>query len=179
MRPILLATDFGISGPYVDQLKSAIYNIAPKSKVIDFTHDLPKFNPKPSAYLLASYFEYLPAKTILVGVVDPGVGSSREAIIVEGDGFSFIGSNNSLFSIITRKLSNNSISKIMLTSIPISETFHGRDIFAPTAARIALSDQISTEILNNEALIGIGWPKELCEIIYIDKYGNAVTGIDG
>ena len=106
MRPIVLATDYGESGSYVGQLKSAIYKIAPHAQVIDLIHDLPVFNPKASAYLLASYLDYIPENSIVVGVVDPGVGSNREPIILEGNGYTFIGPNNGLFSIVAKKLSN-------------------------------------------------------------------------
>ena len=73
MRPIVLATDYGVSGPYVGQLKAAIYKIVSNAQIIDLIHDLPAFNSKASAYLLASYLEYIPENSIVVGVVDPGV----------------------------------------------------------------------------------------------------------
>ena len=177
MRPIVLATDYGVAGPYVGQLKSAIYNIAPNAFIIDLIHDLPAFNPKASAYLLASYLNHIPENSIIVGVVDPGVGSNREPIVLEGNGFTFVGPNNGLFSIVARNISDLKISKIMITDEPVSKTFHGRDIFAPVAARIALNLENNFESFRFKYFVGTDWPDNLFEIIYIDHYGNAVTGI--
>ena len=177
MRPIVLATDYGISGSYVGQLKSVIYKQTPNAQIIDLIHDLPAFNPKASAYLLASHLEYIPENSVVVGVVDPGVGSAREPIVLEGDGFAFVGPNNGLFSIIARKLSNVKLDEIHLIKEPISKTFHGRDIFAPTAAQIVINSMPVLESLSIENLVGIEYPNVLFEIIYIDHYGNAITGI--
>lgn len=178
MRPLVLATDYGIAGSYVGQLKSAIYKIAPNAHIIDLIHDLPAFNPKASAYLLASYLEHIPEDSIVVGVVDPGVGSSREPIILEGDGYTFVGPNNGLFSIAAKKLSSFKLFEIVLTGKPISKTFHGRDIFAPIAAQTAVESNPDLESMQIEKLIGFDWSNELFEVIYIDHYGNAVTGIN-
>ena len=177
MRPIVLATDYGESGSYVGQLKAAIYKIAPHSQVIDLIHDLPVFNPKASAYLLASYLDYIPENSIVVGVVDPGVGSNREPIILEGNGYTFIGPNNGLFSIVAKKLSNNKLSEIRLSKESSSKTFHGRDIFAPVAAQIAVQLKTNLESMLIEKLIGFEWPEELSEVIYIDHFGNVTCGI--
>ncbi len=178
MRPIVLATDYGLSGSYVGQLKAAIYKIAPKALIIDLIHDLPAFNPKASAYLLASYLEHIPENSIVVGVVDPGVGSTREAIILEGDGLIFVGPNNGLFSIAARNLSEVKLSEIILSKEPASKTFHGRDIFAPIAAQIVAESNVNTKSFSMQKLVGSEWPDNLLEVIYIDHYGNAVTGIN-
>jgi S-adenosylmethionine hydrolase len=177
MRPIVLATDYSESGSYVGQLKSAIYKVAPHAQVIDLIHDLPVFNPKASAYLLASYLDYIPENSIVVGVVDPGVGSNREPIILEGNGYTFIGPNNGLFSIVAKKLSNYKLSEIRLSKEPSSKTFHGRDIFAPVAAQIAVQLKTNLESMLIEKLIGFEWPEELSEVIYIDHFGNVTCGI--
>ena len=177
MRPIVLATDYGVAGSYVGQIKSAIYKIAPSAKIIDLIHELPAFNPKASAYLLASLIEFIPENSVIVGVVDPGVGSSREPLIIESDGYSFIGPNNGLFSIATRNLSSISLSKITVSEKSISKTFHGRDIFAPAAANIIAKISNALEPQQHKNLVGAEWQDYLSEIIYIDHFGNAVTGI--
>ena len=177
MRPIVLATDYGVSGSYVGQLKSAIYKIAPNALIIDLIHDLPAFNTKASAYLLASYLKYIPENSIVIGVVDPGVGSNRKSIVLEGDGFTFIGPNNGLFAITSRKLSSFKISEIVLDEKPISNTFHGRDIFAPVAAQISLELATNLKPISIDKFIGTDWHDQLSEVIYFDHYGNAITGI--
>ena len=177
MRPIVLATDYGIASSYVGQLKCAIYKITPNVQVIDLIHDFPTCNSKASAYLLASYLEHIPENSIVIGVVDPGVGSNRELIFIEGDGYTFVGPNNGLFSIAVRKLSSFKISEIVLTIEPASKTFHGRDIFAPVAAQIFLQSIPKLEIISKEKFVGVDWPIDLYEIIYIDHFGNVISGI--
>lgn len=177
MRPIVLATDYGLSGAYVGQLKSVIYSIAPHAKVIDLIHELPAFNPRASAYLLASFLQDLPERSIIVGVVDPGVGSARVPVVLEGDGYTFTGPDNGLFSIVSRKLSEPGLFEILLSKEPASKTFHGRDIFAPVAAQIASGSEPELKPVSVKTLTGAEWPDSLYEIIHIDHFGNGLTGI--
>ncbi|MYB89495.1 MAG: SAM-dependent chlorinase/fluorinase [Proteobacteria bacterium] len=177
MRPIVLATDYGTSGAYVGQLKSAIYTVAPGATIIDLTHELPEFNPRASAYLLASFLEYVPPESVIVGVVDPGVGSARLPVVLEGDGYAFTGPDNGLFSIVSRKLSKARWSEILLSSEPASNTFHGHDIFAPVAAKIASGLTPRLAPVPAEDRTGIQWPDDLHEIVLVDHFGNGVTGI--
>ncbi len=177
MKPIVLATDYGVTGPYVGQLKSAIYKITPGALIIDMNHDLPVFNPKASAYLLASYSSHIPTNSIVVGVVDPGVGSNRAPIILECGGCTFIGPDNGLFAIVAKKLLRCNASKILLAEEPACRTFHGRDVFAPIAAQMASGSEIQLEPFSCEEMTGAEWPLDLPEIIYNDHFGNAVSGI--
>lgn len=177
MRPIVLATDYGTSGAYVGQLKSAIYTVAPAAKVIDLTHELPEFNPRASAYLLAGFLEYVPPESVIVGVVDPGVGSARLPVVLEGDGYTFAGPDNGLFSIVSRKLSEARWFEILLSGEPASNTFHGRDIFAPVAAQIASGSTPRLAPVPAGERTGIQWPDDLREIVLVDHFGNGVTGI--
>ncbi len=177
MRPIVLATDYGTSGAYVGQLKSAIYTHAPEARVIDLIHDLPAFNPQASAYLLASFLEYVPRESVIVGVVDPGVGSDRRPIVLEGDGYTFTGPDNGLFSMVSRKLSEARWFEIVLSAEPASNTFHGRDIFAPTAAQIVSGVTPRLEPVPADTVVGTDFPDDLHEIVYIDHFGNGLTGI--
>ena len=159
------------------QLKSAVYNIAPHARIIDLIHDLPVFRPKSCAYLLASFLEHIPDHSIVVGVVDPGVGSGRTAIVVESGGYTFIGPNNGLFAIITKKFTDTRVSAIEVTKEPVAKTFHGRDVFAPVAAQIAAALPVKCTPVAYKELIGADWPSTSNEIIYVDHFGNAVTGI--
>lgn len=177
MRPIVLATDYGISGAYVGQLKSAIYTLAPEARVIDLIHDLPAFNPRASACLLASLLEYIPRASVIVGVVDPGVGSEQRPIVLEGDGYTFTGPDNGLFSIVSRKLSEARWFEIVLSARPASNTFHGRDVFAPVAAQIISGATPGLEPVPADTLAGVDFPDDLHEIVYTDHFGNALTGI--
>ncbi len=177
MRPIVLATDYGSSGGYVGQLKSVIYRRASHARVIDLDHCLPGMNPKASAYLLAGYLEYLPQRSVVVAVVDPGVGSSRAPVLMEGDGHTFIGPDNGLLSIMYRKLAKAELFEILLQGEPASRTFHGRDVFAPVAANIVSGSRPDLKPVSAREMQGAGWPDSLYEVIHTDRFGNAITGI--
>lgn len=177
-RPIVLATDYGVAGPYVGQLKSAIYTITPEAPVIDLIHELPAYNARASAYLLASYLKHVPRDSIVVAVVDPGVGTARAPIILESAYCTLIGPDNGLFAITAKKLLQCSVSKILLSEPPASNTFHGRDIFALAAAKMAAgSAKVASVPILKEELAGMDWPLDLSEVIYLDHFGNAVSGI--
>ena len=177
-RPIVLATDYGVAGSYVGQLKSAIYTIVPEAPVIDLIHDLPACNSRASAYLLVSYLKYVPRDAIVVAVVDPGVGTACAPIVLESAYCTLVGPDNGLFAITAKKLLQCSASKILLSEPPASNTFHGRDVFALTAARMAAgSAKIASVPILKEELVGMDWPLDLSEIIYFDHFGNAVSGI--
>jgi len=100
---IVLFTDFGLEGPYTGQVKAVLYQIAPAVPVIDLFADLPAGRPKPAAYLLAAYGVWFPPGTVVLAVVDPGVGSSREAVIVEAAGRWYVGPDNGLFELVVRR----------------------------------------------------------------------------
>jgi S-adenosylmethionine hydrolase len=98
MEPAMIAlfTDFGLSGPYTGQVKAVLHQIAPAVPVVDLFADLPAGKPKPAAYLLAAYGPWFPPGTVLVAVVDPGVGGSRAAVVVEADGRLYVGPDNAV-----------------------------------------------------------------------------------
>jgi len=97
---IVLFTDFGLQGPYTGQMKAVLYQMAPGVRLIDLFADAPVGNSKPSAYLLAAYAEWFPAGTVFLSVVDPGVGGTRPAIILEADGRWYVGAGNGLFELV-------------------------------------------------------------------------------
>src|SRR5499427_3579133 len=100
---IVLFTDFGLEGPYTGQMKAVLHRMAPGIPVIDLFADAPVGNPKASAYLLAVYAEWFPVGTVFLCVVDPGVGGTRPAVIVEADGRWYVGSGNGLFELVERR----------------------------------------------------------------------------
>ena len=174
---IALFTDFGLSGPYIGQVKAVLHQLAPALPIIDLFADLPAGKPKPAAYLLAAYGPWFPPGTVLVAVVDPGVGSPRGAFVVEADGRLYVGPDNGLFEIVLRRAAAANISEILWRPEQLSPSFHGRDLFAPVAARLARGS------LPLGALGGAGigrypdWPDDLPEIVYVDGFGNAMTGL--
>ncbi len=174
---IILYTDFTLLGPYVGQLKAAIYKYYPDAKIIDLMHDAPGFDVKHSACLLNSLIKYFPAGSLFCCVVDPGVGSSRQAIVLKVNGLYFIGPDNGLFEYILRAEKDVQVYKITWQPRQSSHTFHGRDIFAPVAAKIAQNDFSATENISINDIKRLDWPDDLYEVIYIDAYGNLMTGI--
>ncbi len=173
---IVLFTDFGPFGPYVGEMVAAIRKIAPAIPVIDLLNDAPTTDPKHSAYLLAALTGAFPQGTVFLGVVDPGVGSCRRAIALEADGNWFVGPDNGLFEPVAKMAKERRWFQIGWRPERLSSSFHGRDLFAPVAAKIALG-QHRPLLTPWEGPDLEGLPLELAEVIYIDWYGNCWTGL--
>ena len=135
---IALFTDFGLHGPYTGQMKAVLHQMAPGIPIIDLFADAPVGNPKASAYLLAAYAAWLPVRTVFLCVVDPGVGGTRPAIFIEADGRWYIGPGNGLFELIQRRARETHSWDIDWKPKHLSASFHGRDLFAPVAAMLAI-----------------------------------------
>jgi S-adenosyl-L-methionine hydrolase (adenosine-forming) len=173
---ILLFTDFGYRGPYVGQMHAVLAAAAPSVPVIDLMHDAPTFQPRPAAYLLAGLAPFWSEGTTVVAVVDPGVGSDRRALAVQARGRWLVGPDNGLLCLAARRLGDVEWHEITWRPERLSATFHGRDLFAPTGARLALGDGSGLSPLSGKPN-GSGWPTELAEVIYADAFGNLMTGL--
>lgn len=174
---IVLFTDFGLAGPYIGQVKAVLHQLAPGIPTIDLFSDLPAGKPKPAAYLLAAYGPWFSPGSVLLAVVDPGVGGSRAGVVVAADGRFYVGPDNGLFEIILRRADAAAVSEILWRPDRLSASFHGRDLFAPVAARLAC-DALPSGALRNAGTVRYpDWPDDLPEIVYIDGYGNAMTGL--
>ena len=183
---MVLFTDFGLLGPYTGQVKAVLQSAAPSVPVIDLFADAPMRNPRSAAYLLAAYALWFPAGTVLLSVVDPGVGGDRAPVIVEADGRWYVGPENGLFEIVMRRaeaagMAVRSWEIERQPDAPLSASFHGRDLFAPAAARVALGATPPAAAVQEPRPPGAGrrtdWPDDLPEIVYVDHYGNAMTGL--
>ncbi len=172
---IVLFTDFGLSGPYTGQMKAVMRRDAPLVEVIDLFADAPAGDPYRAAYLLAAYAMWFPVGTIFLCVVDPGVGSERAPVVVEADGRWFVGPENGLFELVMRRAAIASTYEILWRPEALSMSFHGRDVFAPVAAMLAQGQ--TPDHRERAALRHPNWPDDLDEIVYIDHYGNAITGM--
>ena len=176
---IALFTDFGLAGPYTGQVNAVLYRDAPGVPVVSLFADAPAGQPKPAAYLLAAYAAWFPPGTVLLCVVDPGVGGPRRALIVEADGRLYVGPDNGLFEPVLRRAPEPRCFEIAWRPAILSASFHGRDLFAPVAARLARGEPPAALGRPVEALRYPDWPDDLPEIVYIDHYGNALTGLRG
>ncbi|NES94314.1 MAG: SAM-dependent chlorinase/fluorinase [Desertifilum sp. SIO1I2] len=187
-----LLSDFGTTDPYVGVMKGAIARINPSVTVIDLTHDLPPQNLQAARFCLLSSYAYFPQGTVHVAVVDPGVGSSRRAIALQLPGAFLIGPDNGLFSGILAQ--EPILAAVELTNPrywrtpDVSQTFHGRDIFAPAGAHLAsgvpmaeLGRAIAPETLVQLPLADYRQEPDRIQgtLQYIDRFGNLITNIPG
>ncbi len=188
-RPlIVLLTDFGLRDHYVGTLKGVILSICPEARIIDLSHGIEPQNVAQAALLLETSYAVFPKGSIFVCVVDPGVGTKRKALCVKTSNYYFIGPDNGILSLALnheKRLAIRSIEnrRFFLKSIP-SSTFHGRDIFSPTAAHLArknIFNQLGPKV---STIHSIALPKVKKrgnrlegEILYFDHFGNAITNI--
>jgi S-adenosylmethionine hydrolase len=173
----VLFTDFGADDIYVGQVKAALLRHAPGAIIIDLLHGATTFDPKAGAHLLAALQSYFPKGAVFLAVVDPGVGGSREAIAVEADDKWYVGPDNGLLSVVAARAGSMRSWRIAWRPETLSASFHGRDLFAPVSAWIAGGD-IPPDTLQPTMGPGVQFgAADLSEIIHIDHYGNALTGL--
>lgn len=176
---VVLFTDFGATGPYTGQMMSVLRRRLPSdTAVVDLLADAPSCNPKAAAYLFAACVSAFPRGSIFVGVVDPGVGGARRPIAVKADGRWFVGPDNGLFELVIRRAAVQPLCwHITWTPERMSSSFHGRDLFTPVAALLARGQMPPGDAFPVSERCATGWPDELAQVIYVDPFGNAVTGI--
>lgn len=188
---VALYTDFGIHDPYVGQIKGAVKTVNPTAELLDLSHDSSVFDISSASYLLAKATRTLPAGTVIVAVVDPGVGSDRAGLAVRtGEGRFYVAPDNGILTevlaregLVEARLLEN---KDLFRPGEVSSTFHGRDIFAPVAAHLAGGTSLqeigpkAEKILRlprNTATVMPNLAKG--QVIFIDHYGNLLTNIPG
>ena len=173
---IVLFTDFGLTGPYVGQLHALLAREAPGVPVIDLFHDVPATAVRAAAYLLPAYTQGFAPQTVFVCVIDPGVGGARRALVVEADHRWYVGPDNGLFQPLAARAGRVVVHEILWRPWQLSASFHGRDLFAPVAARLARGQWPESRPAELDAGAG-EWPVDLGEVVYVDHYGNILTGL--
>ena len=179
-RILALFTDFGMSGPYVGQIKAVLSQRAPETRIIDIMHDAPRYDPVSSGYLLAALANEFPVDTVFFCVVDPGVGGERQPIAFNLGTQWFVGPENGLFNVLAAQATTGNDTswwRIEWQPLRQSSSFHGRDLFAPIAAMLANGDDVPLVPIATAELNIESWPADVCKIIYIDHFGNAITGL--
>ena len=184
---ITLLTDFGVSSPYVAAMKGVILSINPKVTIVDISHNIAPQNIDEAAFVLAQTASHFPTDTIHVVVIDPGVGSDRKILAVTTGKGTFLAPDNSVLKYIFKTSPDATIIKVTNSDYFLPETsntFHGRDIFAPVAAHLSLGvlieklgkpaenyqkGSVLEPIIEDDKITG--------HIIYFDAFGNAVTNI--
>lgn len=184
---ITLLTDFGTRDAYVSAIKGVILQLCPEAKIVDISHDVPTYDVKYGAFLLFQASSYFPEGTIHMAVVDPGVGTTRRRIIVQGRRSFYVGPDNGVLSLaaeregIVRTVEVRE-KKFMLPQV--SNTFEGRDVFAPISAYLAKGVNIAEfgpeingfiKLPLKDAKVVDG--KIIGEVLHIDGFGNIVTNI--
>jgi S-adenosylmethionine hydrolase len=185
---ITLLTDFGTRDYFVGAMKGAILSVNSDAQIIDVTHEIPPQDVRAGAFTLLNYYATFPPKTIHVCVVDPGVGSRRRAILAETGDYFFVAPDNGLLSFVFAKEKDFRVFELTNENFfrhPVSQTFHGRDVFAPVAAH--LSKGVSPSEFGREIKDFLRFemppPQRVsdtqteAEIIHIDRFGNLITNL--
>lgn len=172
---ILLFTDFGGSGPYMGEMRTVLLRQAPGVPVVDLMIDAAAFRPDLAAYHLAALWPTAEPGDVMVAIVDPGVGGPRSPLAVEVDGRWLVGPDNGLLELVLRRAGAVRGHAIAWRPPRLSASFHGRDLFAPIAARLARGDRAG--LVAQSPTRHRHWPDDLPAIIHIDGYGNLVTGL--
>ncbi len=190
MRPngvITLCTDFGVSDAYAGILKGVIRGIAPAASVIDLTHAVPPQAVAAGALLLRSAVPYFPNGTVHLAIVDPGVGSARRPVAVIADRGFLVGPDNGLLAPAAELMGIREVRLLDRPELflhPVSQTFHGRDVFAPVAARLAagLAPDALGPCLPGLQELALAQPRReqgawRGEVVHVDHFGNLITNI--
>ena len=191
MRPICFLSDFGLADDFVGTCKGVMMSIAPGVAIVDLTHDVPGFQVEAGAEILQHAIRYMPEDTVYLAVVDPGVGTERRALALRGENGGFlVGPDNGLLVPAAEALGGVS-EVVVLTNgryhvHPVSNTFHGRDVFSPVAAHLAAGVELSElgEAVDPSSLVRLRLPGAeeggeglTARIIAIDRFGNARLSI--
>lgn len=186
-RLIALMSDFGLTDPWVGQMKAAIYEQNPNAKIVDLCHDLYSFDVFQAGFKLYRAYKDFPVYSVFVCVVDPGVGGKRRPILVTTENHYFVGPDNGIFSFIYKNETVRDVLHITSSHYfkqPLSNTFHGRDIFAPVAAWLAsgidaikFGDPIDDYLKLEIPEVKIEEGKMKGAVCGLDKFGNLITNI--
>jgi S-adenosylmethionine hydrolase len=187
MTIITLTTDFGLADGYVGIMKGVILGIAPHARLVDLSHEIAPQDVQQAAYVLGRAAPYFPRGVVHLAVVDPGVGSARRALLVTTPRAAYVGPDNGLF---TTALDEPGAAAWQLDRrefwLPdTSYTFHGRDIFAPVAAHLALgraAEELGSAIADAVRLPAllperIGNSRIRGHVMHVDRFGNLISSI--
>ncbi len=180
--PVFLATDFSLQGPYVGLLRTAVMKVAPSLSVVDLIHDLPPFDLDGAGMLLAALLPFLPERAVIAAIVDPGVGGDRPPVAIQAGGRWLVGPGNGLFDTVADDAAKAGdpviVHEILWRPDHLSASFHGRDLFAPVAAMLASGEDMQKHLgPGRQAAPAVVSAAARQRIIYIDGYGNCMTGL--
>ncbi|MFC1692353.1 S-adenosyl-l-methionine hydroxide adenosyltransferase family protein [Candidatus Latescibacterota bacterium] len=185
---ITITTDFGNRDPYSGIMKGMILGANPCARIIDITHEIPAHDIIYAAFTILRSYKHFPEGTVHIAVVDPGVGGGRKNIVVKTDRYLFIGPDNGIFSRIIEKEKSYEIREIKNPPFildKVSNTFHGRDVFAPCAGHLSAGKPFSEVGPIIKKYKKLGYPKVDLqknilkgEVVSVDSFGNLITNIN-
>ena len=184
---IALLTDFGLTDPYVGQMKSVLVSAAPGVPVVDISHGVGMGDVVQASFFLAATLPWLPPGAVVAAVVDPGVGTSRRVVVAEMDSRLVAVPYNGLLTLALARGQGVRVYDVTPRVAPASATFHGRDVFAPLAARLAMGESASAlgYVLSPDELVvlpGLSAVRRgdvaLARVLSVDGFGNVVTSCD-
>jgi S-adenosylmethionine hydrolase len=186
---ISLTTDFGLHDPYVGIMKGVISRLSPRAVIVDLCHYVPEFRPEIAGLWVGLSYGWFAGGSIHVAVVDPGVGTERDIVCIDGDGHLFLVPDNGMAAQIARRLESWAAWRVDAQRLDLavsSCTFHGRDIFAPLAARLWSGQLTPAELgppgqrlrasplpradVQGNAVVG--------EVLYADRFGTLISNIE-
>ncbi len=183
-----MTTDFGSGSAYVAAVKGVIYSLHPAATIVDLSHEVPPQDVRRAALLLDRATDFFPPDTVHLAVIDPGVGTDRAIVYARIGEQQYVAPDNGLLSRLAARMPPAKIIRLADPQYwrhPVSATFHGRDIMAPVAARLALGldpDRLGPPL---ERLMPLDWPQARSAadridgtVIEVDSFGNLVTNIE-
>jgi len=184
---VTLITDFGLRGEYVGAMKGAILKVNPRCQVVDITHRIGPQDVLEASFVLKNTYPFYPPGTVHTVVIDPGVGTRRRPIVLKKDGHLFVGPDNGVFTLILSAggpTEGYELARGEFFLSPLSDTFHGRDIFAPVAGHLSLGMDPKVFGPRLRDFVRIEWPrpkvkgkKLLGRVLWDDAFGNLITNI--
>jgi len=187
-RIVTFTTDFGLSDPFAGIMHGVVLNIHPETTIVDICHAVPSYDVLDGAWTIAQAYRFFPPRTVHVVVVDPGVGSTRRPIVVETEDYVLVAPDNGVLSLVEAsepKFSVRHITAARYFLQPVSQTFHGRDVFAPVAGW--LSKGVAPADFGPEVSDYVRLPLPVVErigenslrglVLKVDKFGNLITNI--
>lgn len=186
MPIITLTTDFGTQDHFVAAMKGVILGIAPRATIVDVTHEVKPQEITEGAFVLDEAWRTFPKKTVHVAVVDPGVGTTRRPVLLEAGGHYFLGPDNGLLALVYEREKKHKVRHVTAAKYfrqPLSNTFHGRDVFAPVAAHLAKGaspasfGKLIDDYLKPQSFFPVHTGKRYWtgQVLKVDRFGNLIT----
>ena len=183
---ITLTTDFGTSDHFVGVMKGVILGICPEAAIVDISHEVAPFQIQQGAFLIAQAWRWFPKGSVHVVIVDPGVGSSRRPVLMEAGGHRFIAPDNGVLAMVANNVEKLAVREITNTKLwlpAVSRTFHGRDVFAPSAAHLAAGRRPASfgKVIDDYHKSDFCKPQRTGRriwsgaVLHVDRFGNLIA----